>query len=231
MKSRGWERYIEEEEEKERLFRANVSRIRVPLDAFSTILIRRIIKKTKNGQINSLKTIRDVGCYTFSLERGEDEDGHVYRGRRRRRRSGGKGRTRKRVISDRSGELLRWMPDNKLLQDQFLEFEESWPSCGKKMRGRRGGGGWWRGEEEDLRWRALRRSPRSSNLPLSFFRNYYQGRIAVSFYGVNLLLSREVTHSRRVNIPSRFEPLFSYSKCAQRENCCVVYSFLIKLLN
>lgn len=36
------------------------------------------------------------------------------------------------------------MPDNKLLQDQFLEFEESWPSCGKKMRGRKEwcGGEW-----------------------------------------------------------------------------------------
>lgn len=66
--------------------------------------------------------------------RGEDCDsacdGHVYPG------GGRKGR---RVITDWSGELLRWMPDNKLLQDQFLEFEESWPSCGKKMRGRKDG--------------------------------------------------------------------------------------------
>lgn len=98
------------------------------------------------GKTTFLSHVEDVHFsfrYDFPRERkergreglrGEDCDsacdGHVYPG------GGRKGR---RVITDWSGELLRWMPDNKLLQDQFLEFEESWPSCGKKMRGRKDG--------------------------------------------------------------------------------------------
>lgn len=92
---------------------------------------------------------------------------------------GKEGKEGKRVIGDRSGELLRWMPDNKLLQDQFLEFEESWPSCGKKMRGRKDG------VEGSGRPTVTRTSKASSppflNILLLFFRNYYQGQAAVSF--------------------------------------------------
>lgn len=37
----------------------------------------------------------------------------------------------------------------------------------------------WRGGVEDLQWRALGRPPPRPNIPLLFFRNYYQGQAAV----------------------------------------------------
>lgn len=173
----------------------------------------------------------------FTWEEGKRERGRERRGLRVRwsRRypgEGRKGRTRKRVITDWSGELLRWMPDNKLLQDQFLEFEESWPSCGKKMRGRKDGVEGRSGRPTVTRtWKASSPSQHSSLILSELLSRSGRGSIQGS-----ILLKRTtwrvqekgwIFDSITIVAPKcRYYSTISWFKCVQRENYRVIFFFL-----
>lgn len=163
-------------------------------------------------------------------ERGRERDkrrGLRVRWSRRYPGEGREGRTRKRVITDWSGELLRWMPDNKLLQDQFLEFEESWPSCGKKMRGRKDGVEGRSGRPTVTRtWKASSPSQHSSLILSELLSRSGRGSIQGSILKRTTWRVQEkgwIFDSITIVVPKcRY---YSWFKCVQRENYRVIFFF------